>query len=386
MSETVPILWSLITIVVISAYFYINHIYSYWKRKNIHYLKPTFPFGNSAQLLFQKQSISESTQQNYESSDEPVVGFYLGLKPALLVRDPEIIRNILIKDFGSFFNRGLYSDEKIDPLTGNLLFLNGEKWRHLRSKLSPAFTSGKLKAMFSTLVECGDSLQKHIAQLADTQQLIEVRDVFARYSTNVIASVAFGIEIDCIQEPDSEFRRYGKKIFEISISNGLRSVISFISPSLMSLLHIRATDKSVQDFMTSVVKQNLEYREKNNVIRKDFFQLLVQLRNTGSIAQSDDEWKTHDTLNTKQTKCLTLDEMTAQAFIFFSAGFETSSTTMSFCLFELARNQEIQCKVQDEIDLVLSKYDGKLTYDSMNEMKYLECCLDGKLKIYNCFF
>lgn len=386
MSETVPILWSLITIVVISAYFYINHIYSYWKRKNIHYLKPTFPFGNSAQLLFQKQSISESTQQNYESSDEPVVGFYLGLKPALLVRDPEIIRNILIKDFGSFFNRGLYSDEKIDPLTGNLLFLNGEKWRHLRSKLSPAFTSGKLKAMFSTLVECGDSLQKHIAQLVDTQQLIEVRDVFARYSTNVIASVAFGIEIDCIQEPDSEFRRYGKKIFEISISNGLRSVISFISPSLMSLLHIRATDKSVQDFMTSVVKQNLEYREKNNVIRKDFFQLLVQLRNTGSIAQSDDEWKTHDTLNTKQTKCLTLDEMTAQAFIFFSAGFETSSTTMSFCLFELARNQEIQCKVQDEIDLVLSKHDGKLTYDSMNEMKYLECCLDGKLKIYNCFF
>lgn len=386
MSETVPILWSLITIVVISAYLYINHIYSYWKRKNIHYLKPTFPFGNSAQLLFQKQSISESTQQNYESSDEPVVGFYLGLKPALLVRDPEIIRNILIKDFGSFFNRGLYSDEKIDPLTGNLLFLNGEKWRHLRSKLSPAFTSGKLKAMFSTLVECGDSLQKHIAQLADTQQLIEVRDVFARYSTNVIASVAFGIEIDCIQEPDSEFRRYGKKIFEISISNGLRSVISFISPSLMSLLHIRATDKSVQDFMTSVVKQNLEYREKNNVIRKDFFQLLVQLRNTGSIAQSDDEWKTHDTLNTKQTKCLTLDEMTAQAFIFFSAGFETSSTTMSFCLFELARNQEIQCKVQDEIDLVLSKHDGKLTYDSMNEMKYLECCLDGKLKIYNCFF
>lgn len=386
MSETVPILWSLITIVVISAYLYINHIYSYWKRKNIHYLKPTFPFGNSAQLLFQKQSISESTQQNYESSDEPVVGFYLGLKPALLVRDPEIIRNILIKDFGSFFNRGLYSDEKIDPLTGNLLFLNGEKWRHLRSKLSPAFTSGKLKAMFSTLVECGDSLQKHIAQLVDTQQLIEVRDVFARYSTNVIASVAFGIEIDCIQEPDSEFRRYGKKIFEISISNGLRSVISFISPSLMSLLHIRATDKSVQDFMTSVVKQNLEYREKNNVIRKDFFQLLVQLRNTGSIAQSDDEWKTHDTLNTKQTKCLTLDEMTAQAFIFFSAGFETSSTTMSFCLFELARNQEIQCKVQDEIDLVLSKHDGKLTYDSMNEMKYLECCLDGKLKIYNCFF
>lgn len=387
MSEAVLIFFGLLTVFVSCLYLYVSHIYSYWKRKNICYLKPVFPVGNFGKNILQKLSIGELTQEFHNSYNEPVIGFYAALRPSLLIRDPEIIRNILIKDFSSFYHRGLYSDESVDPLTGNLLFLNGEKWRKLRSNLSPAFTTGKLKAMVSTLVKCGDSLQKHVAQLADTQQTIEVRDTFARYSTNVIANVAFGIDnIDCIRNPDSEFRRYGKKIFEMTIDKGIRAAITFLSPNLMSLFRIRATDKSVQDFMTGVVKENLEFREKNRIVRRDFFQLLMQLRNTGTIAQNDDEWKT-EIDRTKQNsgraarkimKCLTLDEMTAQSFIFFTAGFETTSTTQSFCLYELAKAPEIQSKVHTEIDSVLEKHNGQLTYDSLSEMKYLENCIDGK--------
>lgn len=385
MGDVILILLSLFAVLVLSGFLYVNHIYSYWKRKSIAYLKPTFPFGSSWDNILQKTSIAEQTAKQHNSTNEPVLGFYAALRPALLIRDPEIIRSILIKDFPSFYHRGLYSDEKIDPLTGSLLLLNGERWRNLRSKLSPAFTSGKLKGMFSTLIDCGDSLQKHVAHLADTQQLIEVRDVSARYSTNVIASVAFGIDVDCIREPDSEFRENGKKFFEMTLSNALRQAGSFLCPSLMSFFHIRMTDKKVEDFMKSVVKENLEYREKNNIVRKDFFQLLMQLRNSGTISQSDDDWKTQTDQSSKQ-KHLTLNEMTAQSFIFFTAGFETTSTTISFCLYELSRASEIQRKVHDEIDSVLSKYDGKLTYDAMNEMKYLECCIDGNFSYFHSVF
>lgn len=263
--------------------------------------------------------------------------------------------------------------------------------------------------MFSTLVDCGDSMHEYVAQFADTHQTIEVRDVFARYSTNVIASVAFGIDVDCIRKPDSEFRKYGKKIFEMTINKGIRAAITFLSPNVMSMLRIRATDKSVEDFMRTIVRENLEFREKNHIVRKDFFQLLIQLRNSGAIAQNDDEWKINaDQVKVDQNrtekivtgKCLSLDEMTAQAFIFFAAGwcwktlltcsmidsifitfstgFETVSTTMSFCTYELAKVPEIQNKVHSEIDRVLAKYGGKLTYDSLHEMKYLEHCIDGE--------
>lgn len=61
-------------------------------------------------------------------------------------------------------------------------------------------------------------------------------------------------------------------------------------------------------------------------------------------------------------------------------GYETSSSTASFCLFELCRNPEKQRKAQEEIDQVLKAHGGKLTYESLAEMKYVDCCIDEALR------
>lgn len=63
--------------------------------------------------------------------------------------------------------------------------------------------------------------------------------------------------------------------------------------------------------------------------------------------------------------------------VFFIAGFETSSSTLSLCLYELAKNAHIQKKVQNEIDEIKRKHDGRLSYDAVSEMKYLDWCIDG---------
>lgn len=71
--------------------------------------------------------------------------------------------------------------------------------------------------------------------------------------------------------------------------------------------------------------------------------------------------------------------MAAQAFVFFAAGFETSSTAISFALQELAHNPEIQERLIDEISDTLRDNDGKLSYEAVNEMKYLDMVIQGKL-------
>ena len=75
---------------------------------------------------------------------------------------------------------------------------------------------------------------------------------------------------------------------------------------------------------------------------------------------------------------ITMEVIAAQAFAFFLAGFETSSTAITLCLYELALNPEIQERVRNEIDTVLEKQGGNLTYDSIFEMEYLEKVVDGK--------
>lgn len=70
--------------------------------------------------------------------------------------------------------------------------------------------------------------------------------------------------------------------------------------------------------------------------------------------------------------------LASQAFIFFVAGFETSSTALSFCLYELALNPEVQEQLRDEIDSTLEKYEGKITYDGIQSMSYVDKVIAGE--------
>jgi cytochrome P450 family 6 len=60
-----------------------------------------------------------------------------------------------------------------------------------------------------------------------------------------------------------------------------------------------------------------------------------------------------------------------------AAGFETSATTMSFALYELALQPHIQRRLRTEIAQVLGKHNGELTYDGMQEMSYLDMVVSG---------
>lgn len=86
-----------------------------------------------------------------------------------------------------------------------------------------------------------------------------------------------------------------------------------------------------------------------------------------------------------------LDFMVAHAMTFFLDGFETSSIAMSYALYALAANPDVQRKLKAEIDQTLSKSNGEITYECLQEMSYLENVLLGrylnyKYPVYFCIF
>jgi hypothetical protein len=72
------------------------------------------------------------------------------------------------------------------------------------------------------------------------------------------------------------------------------------------------------------------------------------------------------------------DDFVGQAFQFLAAGFETSGSTMSFALYELALHPEIQTRLRAEIMEVLNKHNGQLTYDGIQEMAYMDMVVSGE--------
>jgi cytochrome P450 family 6 len=216
-------------------------------------------------------------------------GLYTLTTSVLLLRDPEIIKAVLVKDFDKFHSRGFVINEKKEPLQGHLIVLSGSRWRNLRVKLSPVFTSGKMKMMFGTLVDCGKELQSCFQKPANNGETTEIKDISARYSTHIITSCAFGIQCNCLKNPDAEFRNWGREIFKPSVKSKLRATVRVLLPSAGRLFRLSTLPDEVRNYFMNMVQETVEYREKNNVVRNDFMQLMIQLKNkTLGISEEDD--------------------------------------------------------------------------------------------------
>jgi len=150
----------LLSAIFIALYLYFSRNFKFWHKLGIPYVKPTPFVGNFKECAFQKVNIGKHLQQIYEQhSDKPYIGIFSFDKPFLLVRDLELVKNILVKDFQNFIDHVFSLDEKLDPLGYKGLFsMKGQRWRHWRTNLSPAFTSGKMKMMFYLVDTCGKEL------------------------------------------------------------------------------------------------------------------------------------------------------------------------------------------------------------------------------------
>jgi cytochrome P450 family 6 len=268
------------TIILAALYVYFKTSYSYWEKRGIPTLKYTAPFGNfTYSFLFGKNPEYEVTEMYKAFEGHRVGGLYRFDSPSLLIRDTDIMKDILVKDFGHFVTRGLKFDEVSEPLDGHLFSLSGAKWRNLRVKMTPIFTSGKLKTLFGTVVECGKDLQVALQKAANNEETVEIKDFLARYSTDVISSCAFGIQCNCLKNPNAEFRNWGRRIFEPHFRQRLTSILNMLYPSLVYTLKLSFIPKDVGNYFRKMVNETVEYRENNSVKKNDFMQMMIQLKN-----------------------------------------------------------------------------------------------------------
>ena len=102
---------------------------------------------------------------NAAPNDELYVGVYSFLKPMLFIRDPHLAHEISVRDFNYFQDRLKEQPSANGRLIYGVPGLRGEEWRMVRNKLVPAFSSGKLKKMYSLIDECAELLVEYHLRL-----------------------------------------------------------------------------------------------------------------------------------------------------------------------------------------------------------------------------
>ena len=306
--------------------YFVHRRLNYWKSLGVPHDQPHFLQGNLKDVgkKYHEQDIYRSYYNKYKGK-APFVGFYFFQTPMAFVTDLELAKKILIKDFNNFADRPTYYNEKDDPLTAHLFNLETAEWRKLRGKLSPTFTSGKMKQMCPMVVQVGEECSRVFSESLKQKEDVDLRELFSRFTTDVIGTCIFGLECNSLKDPEAEFRVMNKLMFTESRHSALVHALIFCFPKMARRLGMREMHDKTHEFYFRIVRETVEYREKNNIKRNDFMNMLIEMKNSKN-----------------EESRLSLQKITANAFLFFVAGFETSSTTMTWALYELAKNPEIR--------------------------------------------
>ncbi|KAL1509588.1 hypothetical protein ABEB36_004300 [Hypothenemus hampei] len=235
--------------------------------------------------------------------------------PTLMVKDPELIKELTIKYFDHFTDHRAFIRPDIDPLWSNNLFaLTDQKWREMRTTLSGFFTSSKMKHMFEVINEVAQNFSTHLIKKEENLIELEMKDTFARKDM-----------INLLLET-----RKGHKIEEgNTIETGYATVQEDSYFGRFQNLH----HYCMQYFQNSIFPDKVKF---------------------------------------KQTKYMSDDDITSQVLIFFFAGFDTVSTALCYSAHELAMNKNIQDRFREEIRETHKLHNGILTYDSLLKMKYMD--------------
>ncbi|OXU24125.1 hypothetical protein TSAR_013101 [Trichomalopsis sarcophagae] len=359
---------ALLGLVLLAFRFYARYKLNYWKRRGVEQLSQSnVLFGNFKDAVLFQTAPGWHLGVLHKSAvkqDAPFLGFYIFHKPCLLLRDPEIIKQIMIRDFDNFSDRHFAGSQQKDSIgMKNLFGLKNPAWKYLRSKITPTLTRGKLKQMLPLMMQTGKPMMEYLEAQgidANNEKMIDAQELNYKYATDLIANVALGTPMDSFHRPNEEFSKAVYQFFH-GFKRMIALVTVFFVPELVELIGPSMLFNS--KFVRKVFWNAVNSREKNGEKRGDFIDSLIQLKN----GEQNPVYKFEG------------ENLLYQSGTFFS-GFESSSTTTAFTLMELAAHPEIQERARQDIERSIKEHG--MTYEAFNDMKYLDQCLAEGVRLH----
>ncbi|EFN75441.1 Cytochrome P450 9e2 [Harpegnathos saltator] len=209
-----------------------------FEKVNVPHERPYFFLGNMAPFFFQRMSMMENMERLYKRfPNTKYYGFYNFMTPTFIIRDPELITSVAIKNFNNFCDHNSFVNKELDPMASrNIFSLRGDRWREMRKIISPAFSSTKMKMMFQLMCECADNFSNHMVN-NKVNTTVNVKEEMSKYTNDVVATCAFGINVDSFKYPNNEFYVMGRNCNRKLLTPNDRSKVEQLTSTCLMRSH-----------------------------------------------------------------------------------------------------------------------------------------------------
>ncbi|CAG9858104.1 unnamed protein product [Phyllotreta striolata] len=351
----------LLSSAIFALHFYVSSRHKYWKKRGVYSPDDTKPFiGHFFDVLTLKTTSFEWLKKYYDKVNKDFFGLYIFDDHYLILKNPELVKHVLIKDFNNFVDRNIPVGEHELLLNHAMFFQKGNVWKENRSRITPVLSSGKLKSMFPLFLDTANAFMDYLEK---KQGILETKEVTSRYTCETISRSAFGVNAHSFEDWDSEFTVNRRRVFGFSLRNAISQGLYLFKPNWTTLFRVHFFDPAVVEFFSGVF---IDIFRSRNAKNPDYSDLIDTMRE----------------LKAKNAEKIDNLVFSGHAVQFFVAGFESTSSTVAFTLYRFALDPSLQDKGRKEAEEVAEKYGGTFTYEALQDLHYLNMCINETLRMY----
>ncbi|ALC40824.1 Cyp9c1 [Drosophila busckii] len=367
----------MLTFVGVLLYRWSMGCYSYFGKRNVAFVKAKPLLGNVplSVMMGSASYLRHSIELHQQLKQHKLYGIYNMREPQYQLADAELIRQVCVQHAEKFCNHraGIHADEESESesegtmLSKMLLSLRNERWQRLRKALTPSFAGASISKQCELLNICSLQAAQHLERQLRSSELenvveLELSEFFTRYVNDVIASAAFGLQVDSYLKPTNEFLTQAQQLSQLSLWGGIKVLLQMMMPKVTRLLKLRPMDFNNVDYFRNLLHKRQSGKQK--IMRADMLQQLLQQQS--QIA--------------KQCN-FSNEDLLAQCLLFITAGWETVASCLSFTCYELLMQPELQQKLYEELHAMEQQLAGKpLDYEALVSLKYLDCVVAEALR------
>ncbi|XP_077484709.1 cytochrome P450 3A43-like [Amblyomma americanum] len=330
-----------------ALYLFLSRRRNFWKNQDVVQEDFSLIFGPTKRHVGKLACIVD--QERYNKMGR-VFGIYEGGRPTLVVGEPDLVKQVLVKNFRTLPNRRAkhFADPAVDTM---MPFAPVECWERIRPAASPAFSLTKLRKMTVMTHDCAKVTCKQLVEAAKEKKSLDLRDFYGHYALNIAATCGFTMKIDSRDGSADEFTKKTREGSSKKLT--LSSLLKVLFPVVSRVLRITSTSRDEFHYFKTVCQDLMKRREADKKHYEDFLELMINARATDSTLLHTNGTKdcrtkkVDDKEQRSRNKTLTSDEALAQCAIYLFAVQDNVASFTALVSYLLAVHPQVQGKAEE---------------------------------------